>query len=120
VGRGEKVNKYDEEFEIICLSDIEPEHTETVQVRNGKFLCSECGKAANAFHWSYSEKRWYTACPDLDPGEYWFSIEDLAENTAKWLWQLCHKTDGRLIALIEYLGYEGACALDGYNCKHSQ
>lgn len=97
----------EKKMKIIRLADIEP--VETVKIKDGTFLCSECGKPADAFHYSYNAKKWKAGCPDHEPGEYWLRIEDLISCFGEWLGELCFYN--RLQSFFEFLGDEGIYSL---------
>lgn len=86
------------------------------QVKNGRIICATCGKPADTLHllrYDPAPKKWAhgyrveAACPEHDPGGYWFSIDRLAKDPVGWLCHLNNKDDDRVRALLWALERSG-------------
>jgi len=86
----------------------------TIKVKTGKLICSSCNRQADTLHLVKEAGQWTlkAACPNHDPGGYWFRIEDFTDRLGDWIYHLHGKNDGRLAALIEGLGFNGWQAID--------
>lgn len=94
----------------------------------GAIRCDTCGAVADTIHlvpWATeltSPNDWtlddtsgvFAACPDHDPGGYWFPISTLIARPLQWLAHLGGKRNGdaAIERLLWWLGYEGTRLLD--------